>query len=81
MSNLNETQDFGVNFNELNAYDICREILDYYNNPSWIGQSDIDKYLDEYYYDIDDNFRDWIYDRMEKFVDYIDNYASVTTDY
>ena len=74
---LDETQDFGGIFDELNAYDVCREILNYYDNPTWIGESDIDDYLDEHYDDIDDSFRDWVYDRMEKFVDYIDIYDSV----
>jgi len=73
MKNMNETQVF----DELNAYDICREILDHYNNPSWIGESDIDDYLDEHYDDIDDNFRDWVYEVMEKFVDDVRVFDSV----
>ena len=73
MKDINETQVF----DELNAYDICREILDHYNNPSWIGESDIDDYLDEHYDDIDDNFRDWVYEVMEKFVDDVRVFDSV----
>ncbi len=73
MKDINETEVF----DELNAYDICREILDHYNNPSWIGESDIDDYLDEHYDDIDDNFRDWVYEVMEKFVDDVRVFDSV----
>lgn len=62
---------------EYNSFEICEEILDHFDNPNWIGESDIDDYLDKYYEDMDDNDRWFVYDRMEKFVDYIDPYCSI----
>jgi len=65
---------------EYNAFDICREILDYYgieeDDSNWIGVSDIDEYLDEYYPDMSDDNRWFVHDRMEKFVN-VDSYHSV----
>ena len=62
---------------EYNSFDICEEILDHYDNPDWIGESDIDNYLDRFYEDMDDTDRWFVHDRMEKFVDYIDHYRSI----
>ena len=62
---------------EYNSFEICEEILDHFDNPNWIGESDIDDYLDKYYEDMDDNDRWFVHDRMEKFVDYIDSYCSI----
>lgn len=62
---------------EYNAYDICREICDYYDNPSWIGERDIESYLDKYYEDMSYEDRWFVYDRMEKFIDGIDPYRSL----
>lgn len=60
-----------------NSFEICEEILDHFDNPNWIGESDIDDYLDKYYEDMDDNDRWFVHDRMEKFVDYIDPCCSI----
>ena len=65
---------------EYDAYEICREIIDHYGANNWIGQSDIDNYLDEYYPNMSDDDRWFVNDRMEKFVDSIDPYRSVTDD-
>jgi len=62
---------------EYNSFEICEEILDHFDNPNWIGESDIDDYLDKYYEDMDDNDRWFVHDRMEKFVDYIDPHCSI----
>ena len=62
---------------EYNSFDICEEILNHFDNPNWIGESDIDNYLDKYYEDMGDNDRWFVHDRMEKFVDYIDPYSSI----
>ena len=61
---------------EFNSYDVCREILDYFGDPSWIGESDIDEYLDTYYDEMNEDDRWFVHDRMEKFVD-VDPYRSV----
>ena len=61
---------------DYNAFDICREILDHFDNPSWIGVSDIDNYLDTYYADMSDDDRDVVRWKMEKMVD-IDDYQSI----
>lgn len=55
-----------------NSFEICKEILDHFDNPNWLGESDINDYLDKYYADMGDNDRWFVHDRMEKFVDYID---------
>jgi hypothetical protein len=62
---------------EYNSFEICEEILDHFDNPDWIGESDIDDYLDKYYEDMDDTDRWFVHDRMEKFVDYVDPYCSI----
>lgn len=62
-----------------NSYDICREILDNYGATDWIGESDIDEYLDTYYSDMSDEDRWFVHDRMEKFAD-VDPYRSVQDD-
>jgi hypothetical protein len=62
-----------------NSYDICQEILDNYGATDWIGESDIDEYLDNYYSDMSDEDRWFVHDRMEKFVN-VDPYRSVQDD-
>lgn len=62
---------------EYNAYDICREISEYYDNPDWIGEKDIENYLDKYYEDMSLEDRWFVFDRMEKFIDNIDPYRSL----
>lgn len=62
---------------EYNIFDICEEILDYFDHPKWIGKSDIDDYLDIFYNDMDKDDRWFICDRMEKFVNYVDQYNSI----
>lgn len=59
-----------------NSYDICREILDHYYAGDWIGEKDIDEYLDTYYDDMDDEDRLSVHDRMSNFVG-VDPYRSV----
>lgn len=59
-----------------NYYNICREILDSFGATNWIGKKDIDDYLDIYYNEMNDEDRQWVFDRMDKFVD-IDYYRSV----
>ena len=61
---------------DYNAFDICQEILDHFDNPSWIGVSDIDNYLDTYYDDMSDDDRNAVRWKMEKMVD-IDDYQSI----
>ena len=62
-----------------NSYDICREILDHYGVSDWIGERDIDEYLDTYYADMDDEDRWFVHDRMDKFAN-VDPYRSVQDD-
>lgn len=62
-----------------NSYDICREILDNYGATDWIGESDIDEYLDNYYSDMSDEDRWFVHDRMEKFAN-VDPYRSIQDD-
>lgn len=64
---------------DYNSYDICREILDNYGATDWIGESDIDEYLDNYYSDMSDEDRWFVHDRMEKFAN-VDPYRSVQDD-
>lgn len=67
---------------EYNAFDICREICDYYDiqdDTEDIGYSDIDSFLDEYYPDISDVDKKWVYDRMEKFAN-VSDYVSRSND-
>ena len=59
-----------------NSYDICREIIDHYYAGDWIGEKDIDEYLDTYYDDIGDEDRLSVHDRMSKLVG-VDPYRSV----
>lgn len=59
-----------------NYYNICREILDNFGATNWIGKKDIDDYLDIYYNEMNDEDRQWVFDRMNKFAD-IDYYRSV----
>ena len=61
---------------DYNAFDICQEILDHFDNPSWIDVSDIDNYLDTYYDDMSDDDRNAVRWKMEKMVD-IDDYQSI----
>ena len=61
---------------DYNAFDICQEILDHFDNPSWIGVSDINNYLDTYYDDMSDDDRNAVRWKMEKMVD-IDDYQSI----
>lgn len=61
---------------EYNSYDICREILDYYGASDWIGESDIDEYLDDNYPDMNSDDRWFVHDRMDKFAN-VDPYRSV----
>ena len=61
---------------DYNAFDICREILDTFDNPSWIGVSDINNYLDTYYDDMSDDDRNVVRWKMEKMVD-VDDYLSI----
>lgn len=64
---------------EYNSYDICREILDYYGASDWIGESDIDEYLDDNYPDMSSDDRWFVHDRMDKFAN-VDPYRSVQDD-
>lgn len=59
-----------------NSYDICREIIDHYYAGDWIGEKDIDEYLDTYYDDMGDEDRLSVHDRMSKLVG-VDPYRSV----
>lgn len=61
---------------DYNSYDICREILDYYYAGDWIGEKDIDEYLDTYYEDMGDEDRLSVHDCMSNFVG-VDPYRSV----
>ena len=59
-----------------NSHDICREILDHYYAGDWIGEKDIDEYLDTYYDDMSDEDRLSVHDCMSKLVG-VDPYRSV----
>lgn len=70
--------DFVNESNEYNAFDICREICDYYDiqdDTEDISYSDIDSFLDEHYPGISDDDKERVYDRMEKFAN-VTNYVS-----
>lgn len=93
MENYNEKDEelMEVEFDEFdeeeddryNPYDICREILDYYDIPqcdeNWIGSVDIDRYLDANYPEMPEDDRWFVHDRMEKFV-IVEEYNSVVDD-
>ena len=62
-----------------NSYRICRDILNHYGATDWIGESDIDEYLDIYYSDMSDEDRWLIHDNMENLVG-VDPYRSLQDD-
>lgn len=68
-----KNEDDGGKYNE---YDICREILDEFDDTNWIGARDIDRYLDKYYPEMSDDDRWLVHDRMEKFTN-VDQRRSV----
>lgn len=77
LENLIKSEDMGDEDIECyNSYDICREILDHYYAGDWIGEKDIDEYLDTYYDDMNDEDRLSVHDRMSKLVG-VDPYRSV----
>lgn len=81
LENLIKNEDMydNVSYEDIegyNSYDICREIIDYYYAGDWIGEKDIDEYLDTYYDDMGDEDRLSVHDRMSKLVG-VDPYRSV----
>lgn len=84
LENLIKNEDaYDVDYEDIrngyNSYDICREILDHYYAGDWIGEKDIDEYLDTYYDDMSDEDRLSVHDRMSDFVG-VDPYRSVQDD-